>query len=238
MNPNIQMILGIFLIAISAVGGFLGTTMVKNGIEEKIIFKEKERLKPNLTVKLFPFPQVVKNPNGSETQLPTRYKYPLQEYILTINSANQDSASAFDFRIDFFFRSIISEIIQQSIMSGGEGAMISGLRIYREKDNVSPKLYEEPAVDTVAGKNFSLTIQKAKIDDKITNTNSVIFDCTRWPKETTGFSARIIVDLSKKQSFVKTPNKLGTYEGTYFYEIKGRPYKERIKGTIPEPSIK
>lgn len=232
MSPVIQIIIGSSMVAICAIGGYFGTTFVKNGIDEIAVFKEKERLKPNLTVKLFPFVQVIKEQNDSKIQLPTRYKYPLQEYELMINSGNQDSASAFDFRIDFFFRNTISEIVQLPIMGGGEGVMMSGLRVYKEK---GAKLYEESPIDMASGKNFSLTIQEAKLDGGIVNTNSVIFNCTRWPKETTGFGARIIVDLSKSPKFIKTPNKLGTYECTYFYDIKGRIYKEIIKGTIPNP---
>ena len=78
-----------------------------------------------------------------------------------------------------------------------------------------------------------MEIQQVKINQKDVNTNIVIFSCDRWPEEA-DFSADIIVDLSEKTEIQKTPEKLGTYEGIYFYEIKGKKFSEKINGIIPD----
>jgi hypothetical protein len=117
------------------------------------------------------------------------------------------------------------------LLASGGNLSVGGIRVYEKKKNGSLFSYEEQPVETAITKNFTLTIQQAKINGKDVNTNVVIFNCTKWPEESF-FSGEIIIDLSRKPGILKNPEKIGTYEGLYFYEIKGRKFSEKTLGDI------
>lgn len=188
----------------------------------EITEEEKQSFSPKLDIKLFP----------SSDKAVTPYQYPLERYILMIQNSNNNSTPILDFRIEFNFKNIITEVKPMPLLNTGGNITVSGVRIYRQKKDGSFFTYEEQPVKTALTKNFSLEIQQVKINQKDVNTNIVIFSCSRWPEEAV-FSADIIVDLSEKTEIQKTPEKLGTYEGIYFYEIKGKKFSEKINGIIP-----
>ena len=46
------------------------------------------------------------------------------------------------------------------------------------------------------------------------------------------FHARIIVDMTEDAKIVESPEKIGSYFGAFWYEIKGKSYKGNIEGKI------
>lgn len=206
---------------ISNVAGNL--TFIKDSRDEEISNEEKLRLSPKLDIKLFFFSKEAVTP----------YRYPLKQYLLGIQNLNRNSVPIFDLRIEFIFKNIVKEIKASPILENGGNFSMGGVRIYvgDGKDLVSS--YEEQPTETPITKNFALTIQKAKVNEGYINTNIVFFTCERWP-ERAFFSGEVIVDLSKSPRILREQDKIGTYEGIYFYEIKGKKFSDKISGIIPK----
>lgn len=195
--------------------------------------EEQEKLRPKFEVKLFTSPNKLKRPDGTSVPISTRYKYPLVEYRLLISNTNNNSVIATDFRILFFFSNQIVEINNLPLMSSSQGAQVEAIRMYKEDTKGNSSLYEEKQQDNTITNNLSLQIKKINSNGKEINSNIATFSCPRWPREV-NFSASIIIDVSKTMAIEKTPSKLSTFEGKYFYEIKGNLFEERINGKIPD----
>ncbi len=193
--------------------------------------KEKESLMPKLEVKLFTSHTKLKRPDGTSVAISTRYKYPLVEYQLLISNTNNNSVLATDCRIKFFFSNQITKINAQPQISSGQGSQVEAIRIYKEYEKGNSNLYEEKQQDNPITNSLSLQIEKVSIDGKEINSNRATFSCARWPRDV-GFSAKIIIDASKTMAIKKTPSKLGTFEGKFFYEIKGNLFESTINGKI------
>ncbi|MFZ0050226.1 MAG: hypothetical protein WAK96_00490 [Desulfobaccales bacterium] len=163
------------------------------------------------------------------------YKYPLQEYFLSIDIQNPDYIAITDFRMEINFKNIVEEVKSAPLLETG-ATSVGWIRIYSKKPNEPEFRYEEQPTDTSITKDFSISIVKAKINDNIVNTNFVSFQCAKWP-EKVNFSASIIVDLSKEPKIRKKPDKVGTYEGQYFYEINGRTLAQTLNGPISSGPI-
>jgi hypothetical protein len=195
----------------------------KEARDEEITNEEKLRLSPKLDIKLFSFPKEAVTP----------YRYPLRQYLLGIQNLNKDSVPIFDLRIEFIFKNIVKEIKANPILENGGNLSVGGVRIYVGDEKGLVSKYEEQPTETPITKNFALTVQKAKVNEGYINTNIVFFTCERWP-ERAFFSGEIVVDLSKSPRILREQNKIGTYEGIYFYEIKGKKFSDKISGIIPK----
>ena len=195
-------------------------------VRKEVTPEEKQVLSPKIDIKLFSFPEGV----------PTKYKYPLKQYVLTIQDLNKKSVSVYDLRIEFIFQNTIEEVKESPLLETGGSISVGGIEIYKEKKDGSVFHYEEQPLETQLTKNFSLDIIKAKINNKDVNTNIVILTCERWP-EGMSFSGKIIVDLSKKPEVLKKPDLIGKYEGIYFYRIKDKQFSEKISGVTPQSNI-
>ncbi len=158
------------------------------------------------------------------------YKYPLQQYILSISNANINSATVFDCRIEFFFKNQIVKTKSMPFLNAG--SMTSGFEMHVENKDGSISSLEEQPVETSITKKFSLVVQQDKVNGKIVNTNMAIFDCEKWP-ETGFFGANIVIDLSSKAVFAHR-GQSNTYKGTYHYESNGQKYSESVQGLIKE----
>lgn len=206
---------------------FVGATIhvsveLANIRKEQITPEEKQTFSPKVDIKLFP----------SSDKAVTPHQYPLKQYNLGIQNLNSNSVPIYDFRINFIFKNEISEIKSMPLLSVGS-LTVSGVNIYKQNKDGSIFTYEEQPIETATTGNFSLAIQKVKINEKDINTNIVVFNCAKWP-EKASYSAKIVVDLSKIPEVQKMPDKIGKYEGIYFYEIKGKKFSERISGVMPD----
>lgn len=225
MNPTTlqsicQILIAIGLI-IAALGGF-GSFHFSKKVKVYISPEEKEKFAPKADIKLYPFP------SGAATP----YKYPLKQYVLGIQNLNKNSVPILDFRVEFIFKNAICEIKTMPLVDSGGDVSVIGMQYYEEQNDGTTFSYEELPLKTSITENFSLEIQKAMIDGKNINTNIIIFNCARWP-EGSAFSSNIVVDLHKKPHFLKKPDKVGTYEGKFYYEINGKKFSDKIEGIIP-----
>jgi hypothetical protein len=174
---------------------------------------------PKVNIRLYPSPEKL------------YYKPPLQEYFLSIDIQNPNYVAITDFRMEINFKNVIGEVKSTPMVETGGAVSVGEIRIYSKKLNEPEIRYEEQPIDTSITRAFSLDIQKVKINDKIVNTNIVLFHCEKWPEKVV-FSGNIIIDLSKELKVRKKPDKVGTYEGQYFYEINGQKFPQIISGPI------
>ncbi len=232
MSPNLQLFTGYGIIAICAIGGIYGGFLALQGHTRKselkrqvatVPPKEQQYLVPELTLKLFQMPTKAVSP----------YKLPLVEYKFVIDSKNKKAVQITDCRIQFFFKHPIYSLVREPLMYGGKGMTVSGVKIYSKDKKGKLQSYEEKPSENPLTDSFSLEIEETKINDTVVKTNIAMFTCAKWPKEV-AFAGSIIVDSSKQQSIIKLPQKLGTYEGTYFYQIDNKSYKGEIKADIPD----
>jgi len=231
-----KLIVGLLMLAIAGGLGFLGTsllTTVYNQWKEGKFLQSEEfkTLIPNFEIKIFPFTETLQQPNGTRRFIKTKYSYPLKEYIFSIANTNQASATPRDTRIKFFFSNTIKEIKSYPSVHGSGNVDISMLRIFREKSPGDYETIEQSPLDTIITEEFDFSIQKFKKGESFYNTNIAEFHCERWPMESS-FNARIIVDMTEDIKIVVGPEKIGSYLGAFWYEIKGKSYKGKIEGKI------
>ncbi len=179
---------------------------------------EQEDVVPKIDVKIF------------STDGMSRYKPPFKKYILTIQNLNKNSATIANLRIQFMFKNLLENVKPIPLVNTGENMVVGVNSYYEGKDGVHS--YEEQPSASALTKSFSLEIQKVKINGQEANSNILIFSSDKWPDET-AFGADIIIDASRTPSFFKTPEKINTFEGIYFYEIKGKKFSGKINGIIP-----
>jgi len=203
-----------FILLILICVWFIVWALITYHMSQNPVSKEEEsKLGPRLDIKIFPL-ALSKN-----------------IYCLMIQNLNKNSVPIVNCIINFYFPRYIKDIKQDILLNNGSGAQIQSLTIVSKKYN-----YEDQPVETVMSKNFSLVARKVKINNKETNINEAIFACSRWPEETS-FSAEITIENNMgNKSMVpvvqRNLNKIGTYEGLFFYEIKGRKLSKRINGNM------
>ncbi len=184
---------------------------------QQVTVEEKNKLSPKLNIDLSP-----------DLAKDNPYKYPLHEYRMLIQNENENSVPIQDLRTKFFFYNNVHQVEKRPMIVTGGVVSFSGLRVIEHNKTGSKIVLEEQPVDDYILKSFFLTIQPQKVSDRQINTNIVLFTVERWP-EKVGFLGDIIVDLSKKPT-IKGEN--GTYEGMYFYTIRGEKFEEKINGSF------
>lgn len=178
-----------------------------------------ENLKPKLDIKIF-------------STIDPRYQSQLREYSLLINNLNPESMAIEDFRIEFIFKNIIERIKSRPLLHSGGDVSFGGITIYGKDEKGVESSYEDHPVESSITKNFSLEIQRGEINGKLVNTNILVFNCERWPAEA-GYSARIIINLSKNYEIKIEGPTNQYYQGVYYYHLGGKRMSETVAGSIP-----
>lgn len=166
----------------------------------------------------------------------TPYKYPLDEYNLSISNNNKKSASVSDLTIEFFFPYVITEVKCGPVFDSG-GSVTVGRLTTIETQNGKTVVTEDQPVNTVLDELCTLKVKTSKQGDKLINSNIVVFYCKEWP-EIAWYGGSIIVDLVKKPRIVIKEHEIGHFTGIYKYKIGNEIFSGKIKGTIPEANIK
>jgi hypothetical protein len=114
-----------------------------------------------------------------------------------------------------------------------EKSSLGDVKVYEKRKDGSTFEYEEKALPTELSKKFSFEIQKATVNKKSLNLNFADLYIERWVAGA-WFTASIVVDSSKGPPVTKKPEEVNTYNGMYFYEIRGRTFSGKINGVIRE----
>ena len=225
MGYQLQIVVSIIMISLSAIGATVGTYMLVGGLaDRKKIIEHKENLqmlKPEIIVNLYPNPVEMLTPYN---------KYPLREYTFMIQNKNKNAADIIDCRIKFSFPNIVAKVISRPLILGGEAVSVTGVRTYKKTKNGIQVYEEQPPKNPIAN-SFSLEVESAHANGALINTNIALFTCLKWPKNA-DFSGTLVVDQSKIPQIVKSPDSIGTYSGTYNYIVDGKAYEEKILGKI------
>jgi len=210
---------------------FLGATFRASSKLEEIArefiisTEEKEALSPKLNVSFSP---LFDDPSYA------RYKYPLYEYCFLVGNRNKQSVPITDLTINIFFKNIINELTRE-VMTETGGIIIGGMR-YIEKEGQHRTIIEDKPLDIPTSRAIVLTVRTRRNNGGILNTNEAVLNSEKWPKGAS-MEARVVIDVTAKPDLISKPDKMGTYEGKYYYQIKNKEFEGRLSGLIPDPNI-
>lgn len=187
--------------------------------------EEKKALSPQLAIGFSP---LFDDPSSA------RYKYPQYEYCFLVRNQNKESVAIADLAINFFFKNTINET-KANIMLDTGGAIVGGLRIIEAEGDHTTVMEDEPLEIQASGAPV-LVVKARTVNGKRVNTNEAVLNSEKWPKGAS-MDARVVVDVTAKPDLIAKPDKMGTYEGKYHYQIKNKGFEERICGIIPDPNI-
>lgn len=171
----------------------------------RITSKEMQHLQvPEISVGIFPLvDQHIRYANS------TQHKYPFDEYTLSISNKNKKSASVYDLTIEFSFPYVISKVEGGPILESGGDVTVGRPKVVEREGNKMSVTEEQP-VATTLDKSFSLEIQTSRQGNELVHSNTVVFFCKEWP-EIAWYEGSIVVDLTKKPSFIKGVSNRAVY---------------------------
>jgi hypothetical protein len=79
---------------------------------------------------------------------------------------------------------------------------------------------------------FDFAIQQAMINKELQNLNVITLDIDKWPERFSLFTAKIIVDVTKRAPIPSKLVEAGSYSGTYYFEINGQRLSKPLRGLI------
>lgn len=186
---------------------------------------EKEALSPQLAIGFNP---VFDDPSYA------RCKYPLYEYCFLVHNRNKQSVPITDLTISFFFKNVINEVKREVMLETG-GSTIGGVR-YIGTEGKHTTIIEDKPLDIPISRAIVLAIRTRRKNGNTINTNEAVLNSEKWP-EGASVDARVVVDVTAKPDLIAMPDKMGTYEGKYHYQIKNKKFEELIDGKILEPNV-
>ena len=200
-------------------------------IHNWITSKEAERLLlPKISISIFPL--VAGNMSSAHA---TQYKYPLDEYTLSVFNDNKKSAPVCDLTIEFSFPYLVSGVKGGPVLETGANVTVGRLKVVEMEGDRTTATEEQP-ISTPLDNMFSLESQTSRQGEVSIPSNVVVFFCKEWP-EIAFYEGSIIVDLGKKLSIVKKAYEIGRFTGRYSYRIGDKKYSGNIQGLIPKPDL-
>jgi len=191
----------------------------------KILIPQKKPLAPQLRIE---FNHFFDDPRFAV------HKYPLYEYSFDIRNVGGESVEVRDLLLVLSFR---YRIAQTSIRTApGKMGNVLWMRMINGEGG-QPRVVEDQFPDAGRTGLPSLVVRTRTSDGEQVNTNEAVLTCAKWPKDAFCV-AQIVVDTCDVPEFLFLPDSMGTFRGTYVYEIEGREYTERIEGQIPDPNMK
>jgi len=187
--------------------------------------EEKEALSPKLNVSFSP---LFDDPSSA------RYKYPLYEYCFLVDNRNKQSVPITDLTINFFFKNIINEVTRE-VMTETGGIIMGGMR-YIEKEGQDTTIIEDNPLDIPTSRAIVLTVRTRRKNGVTLNTNEAVLNSEKWPKGAS-VDAHVVIDVTEKPDLISKPDKMGTYEGKYYYQIKKKEFEGQLSGLIPDPNV-
>ncbi len=151
-------------------------------------------------------------------------------YGLGIRNLNDTSVPILNLVVTFWFN---NSVVRLSGQPGIGALVISGIKVYNKTKAGNLELVVEGVPTELSIFNaFSLDVLKRKIEDRVLNTNTVMFSCSFWPSQSNIHFQGEIVTAPGGRIEVSTLGRPGTYQGQFFYEIKGQAFSEKLSGKI------
>jgi hypothetical protein len=203
---------------------------IKESRRHKVTGADKKKFSPKLDIYVgappphprpsVPYPVVAGDPENS--------KY----YVFAIRNQNEKSVPIRNLVMKLSFSDSVVRL-------GGEpgiGTIVAApMRAYRQQTPDIMVLEQEsvPAELSIF-ETFSFKVIKRKLEDCIFNTNMVVFSCSWWPAESNICYSGEVVTAPGGRREVSNLGRPGSYEGQFFYEIKGQRFSEKLSGKIVE----
>ena len=157
---------------------------------------------------------------------PVNSKY----YVFVIRNLNKTSVPIQNLIMTLSFSDSVVRIEGRPYI----GIFNAPVKVYkRTLDTWIPEQESVPAELSIF-KSFSFEVRKNRIKDSILNTNLVAFSCTSWAAESNIYFSGEVVTAPSGNTEVSSLGRPGSYQGQFFYEIKGQTFSEKLSGKIVE----
>lgn len=158
---------------------------------------------------------------------PVNSKY----YVFVIRNLNKTSVPILNIIMNLSFSDSVVRLGGQPII----GTLVAPVKAYKRKGPDTLVLIQEslPAELSIFN-TFSFEVRKDKVKDRILNTNIVMFSCSSWSAESNICFSGDVVTAPGGIIEVSSLGRPGSYQGQFFYEIKGQTFSEKISGMIIE----
>lgn len=204
---------------------------IKESRRHEVSDTDKEKFSPRLDIYVGPPPReddviVAGDPENS--------KY----YVFAIRNLNKTSVPILNLIINLSFsHSVVRLEGHPSI-----GTLVMPAKVYKHQTKVYEQQIKDIWVPTQESlpeelsvfKTFSFEVSRRKVKDRILNTNMVMFSCSSWPAESNICFSGEVVTAPGGSIEVSSLGRPGSYQGQFFYEIKGQTFSEKLSGKIVE----
>jgi len=158
---------------------------------------------------------------------PVNSKY----YVFVIRNLNKTSVPILNLIMNLSFSDSVVRLEGQPSI----GTLVAPVKVYERQTPDTLDLTQEslPAELSIF-KTFSFEVTRRKVKDRILNTNMVMFSCSSWPAESNICFSGEVVTAPGGSIEVSSLGRPGSYQGQFFYEIKGHTFSEKLSGKIVE----
>jgi tetratricopeptide (TPR) repeat protein len=163
------------------------------------------------------------------------HKYPLYEYNIIIYNKNSKSTPVTELIVTFKFKHPIDDIKSEAMLPNAPITR-GGTRLI-ERENGQTRVTEEQPIQLTGDRAISFIPRQLIVNGKETNTHEAVLTCNQW-RQDTSLGAYIVINVAKPFELVFSEESMGTYNGSYWYELGGRRTKVALSGAIPDPDMK
>lgn len=162
---------------------------------------------------------------------PVNSKY----YIFVIRNLNKTSVPILNLIMTLSFSDSVVRLEGQPYI----GIFNAPVKAYKRQAQDTLVLIQEslPAELSIF-KTFSFEVSRRKVKDSILNTNMVLFSCTSWATESNIHFSGEVVTAPGENIEVSSLGRPGSYQGQFFYKIKGKTFSEKLSGKIVEQLVR
>ncbi|BBO73863.1 hypothetical protein DSCW_12800 [Desulfosarcina widdelii] len=190
-----------------------------------------KKTKPNIAFHIMTNEEIFGDMVIENDAVISKYDYPLQEYIFSIENKNSDSVTLKNFSIQFNFQNTIQTLNGRFVLEKSDGAHFYSALI-AENDAIS--VYNE--IDNTLNESFSFDIRKLVQDNESIKLNIADLILKKLPTNRI-FYGEIVIDMIDKPPLTINNELIDLCLVNYSYEIAGNVFKESIENKIPRPAI-
>lgn len=192
---------------------------------------DKRKFSPRLDIYVRPPPREEDTIVAGD---PLNSKY----YIFAIRNFNKTSVPILNLIVNLSFSDSVVRLEGHPSI----GTLVMPAKVYKHQKRVYEQKIKDIWVPTQESlpaelsifKTFSFEVRKDRIKDRILNTNIVMFSCSSWAPESNICFSGEVVTAPGGSIEVSSLGRPGSYQGQFFYEIKGQTFSEKLSDKIVE----
>jgi len=197
---------------------------IKESRRHKVTGADKKKFSPRLDIYVGP-PPLEEGTIIAEDPVNSKY------YVFVIRNLNKTSVPILNLIMNLSFSDSVVRLEGRPYI----GIFNAPVKAYNRQTPDTLVLTQEsiPAELSIF-KTFSFEVSRRKVKDRILNTNMVMFSCSSWPAESNICFSGEIVTAAGGSIEVSSLGRPGSYQGQFFYKIKGQTFSEKLSGKIVE----